>query len=496
MGAEITGKNSETKKGMEVKIKEDPEIREFLGTIRHFRRRIHLADFLSKLVHALFVGAGVGILFQAAAFVVPFYHANLYTALAVVLAAVSALGVALLKRCSIKDAALVMDGFGFQERIVTACEHLGEEGGLVCLQRRDAMEQLRAHKGRIRIRLLPAGRKTAALAGMLLLLPVLALVPSAVKDRAGELRFLRKEAKEKTDEIEDVMEELKSFKEQGGELTEEQLAALQEMMDSLKSSISEYQQAMSAEALAAAGAKLDFKYGEMAEQMSQLAGSLQGSPTASLSAAKTAGELAQMFQNRSGLPNAGTGGMVADGSNTGNGAGSDPGDGTGNNPGDGLGNGSGDGSGDGAGSGSGDGAGSGSGDGTGNGSGDGTGNGSGDGAGSGSGDGAGSGTGSGQGSGTGGGQGGSGRGEGSGSVPHDYVSVPNAVADSGNLTGAGTGHEDSDYFRTQNGLSWEGEHVSHEAVMGSYEKKAYDGISSGRYPDGMEDVIKGYFSSF
>ncbi len=45
-------------------------------------------------------------------------------------------------------------------------------------------------------------------------------------------------------------------------------------------------------------------------------------------------------------------------------------------------------------------------------------------------------------------------------------------------------------------MSWEGEHISHEAVIGSYEKKAYEGISAGRYPDGMEEVIKGYFSSF
>ena len=57
-------------------------------------------------------------------------------------------------------------------------------------------------------------------------------------------------------------------------------------------------------------------------------------------------------------------------------------------------------------------------------------------------------------------------------------------------------HDNSDYFRAQNGLSWEGTRMSYEAVIGSYERNAYEGIAAGQYPTGMEDVIKEYFSSF
>jgi hypothetical protein len=32
-------------------------------------------------------------------------------------------------------------------------------------------------------------------------------------------------------------------------------------------------------------------------------------------------------------------------------------------------------------------------------------------------------------------------------------------------------------------------------VIGNYTKDAYDGISSGKYPSGMEDVIKDYFEN-
>jgi hypothetical protein len=101
---------------------------------------------------------------------------------------------------------------------------------------------------------------------------------------------------------------------------------------------------------------------------------------------------------------------------------------------------------------------------------------------------------SGQGDGS--GQNGSGRGTGTASTPHDYVSIPNDIADSGNLTGNAVDHDASEYFHAQNGLSWEGTHMSHEAVIGHYEQNAYEGIAAGKYPSGMEEVIKEYFSNF
>ncbi len=76
------------------------------------------------------------------------------------------------------------------------------------------------------------------------------------------------------------------------------------------------------------------------------------------------------------------------------------------------------------------------------------------------------------------------------------MSIPNDIADSGNLTGNAVDHDASEYFRGQNGLSWEGTHMSHEAVIGSYEQNAYEGIAAGKYPSGMEEIIKEYFSNF
>ncbi|MBD5485835.1 MAG: hypothetical protein HDR18_10050 [Lachnospiraceae bacterium] len=450
------------------------EQREFLKIIQVCRRRMNIADFLIKSVSALSIGAGAGIILQAVAFFVPLYYADLYMVLAFVLAELSAFVVMLVKQTTMEQAALRMDGFGFEERIVTAYEQLDREGLLVRLQREDAMKQLREHGDRIQIPLMPSLKRTALLLMLLMISVGLSLIPSAAKDRAGELHSIREEAREKEDELEEFIEALEQLEQE--ELTEEQQEMLQEMAESLESSLSEYQQAVSEEMLAAASRKLEYKYENMSSQLSDLIQELQDGAGVSIASADAMEELADQLKKMRDERLA-----RGDGSGTGQG-GSKGNDQTGQNGGDGDGNGqNGEGTSNGQG-GEGDGNGQG-GDGNGNGqngqngqSGDGNGNGQ-----------------NGQGE---GGSSGSGRGDGSSSTPHDYVSVPNAVADSGNLTGNVGSHETSEFFRAQNGLNWEGEHTSYEAVIGSYEQNAYEGIAAERYPSGMEDIIKEYFASF
>jgi hypothetical protein len=63
------------------------------------------------------------------------------------------------------------------------------------------------------------------------------------------------------------------------------------------------------------------------------------------------------------------------------------------------------------------------------------------------------------------------------------------------LTGHKNGDQDSEYYRQQNSLAWEGEHVDYNSVIGQYTDNAYEGIANGRYPSGMESVIRDYFES-
>ena len=468
------------------------EQRAFVKTIQSVQCRLNLASVLHKSATALCIGAGMGILFQAVALVVPFYYASLYSGLALGIALVTALAVAYAKRISQRQAALAIDRFGFEERIVTAYECLGQEGMLIALQRDDAMNQLERHQDRIQIPLLPSWKKRVLLILLMAVMSGLALLPFAVKERARELHQVQEEAREKTKEIAafvDSLEELSNEEETliHEAFSPEQKVALQEMIESLNDSQAEYAQAESVEMLTAASNKLTYKYGVMGSALSQFAQRLRSGAAVSAMTAESMQAVAEKMQNMgtlAGLSQSGQNGQAFSGSQNGNGSQSGQ-SGTGSQNGNGGQNGS-----------NGTGIQSGIGIQTGNGSQSSTGSQTGQ-----------SGTGiqngnNGTGSQTGqngvsqDGQQGDGRGTGSSSAPHDYVSIPNDIADSGTLTGNAVNHEDSVYFRAQNGLSWEGTHMSHEAVLGSYEQKAYEGIAAGRYPSGMEEVIKEYFLSF
>lgn len=459
--------------------------REFLDIIRAYCRRLNLAGFLEKLVFALSIGAVVGVILQILAFVMPLYYVNAYTGIALLSAAAAAAFVSFARRSTMEHAALVMDSFGFQERIITAYERLKENNPLSVIQRRDAMEQLRRNRDRIRIPLWPNRRKTGVFVLLLTVMVVLSLLPSGMKDTARELHRIRQEAREKEKEITDVLEELSRLEESAQDtLTPEQMAALQEMMESLKSSLTEYQQADSAEALQAAGDKLNYKYADMGSRMAELAKSMQNGATVSTMPAEEAKAMAEKLQKMGGNPSA-DGSLASNQGQNGNSQNGKDQSGQGSNQ-----NGNGQDGQDSGQSGQGNSQNGSGQSGQGNDQGGNGQNGQGNGQ---SGDGQ-----DGQGSSQNGQDGGSGSGRGTGSAntPHDYVSIPNDVADSENLTGNSVDHDNSEYFRAQNGLSWEGTHMSHEAVIGSYEQNAYEGIAAGRYPSGMENVIKEYFSSF
>lgn len=449
---------------------------EFVKVIQGCRRRLNLAGFLGKLVSALGIGAVVGIFFQAVSFVVPLYYARLYAVLALFLALLAASAASYVRRTGMEQAALVMDSFGFDERIVTAYGNLDKEGSLVALQRVDAMRQLQAHRDKIQIRLLPPWKKTGILAGLLVALIALALVPSNMKDRARELHSVREEAKEKTEEIGELVEALEQM-EQQEELMPEQQALLQEMVESLQVSQSEFQQVSSNEALRAATEKLNYRYEDMGSQLAGLAQSLQDGAAVSSVTAESLQALSQKMQGMSGaqLAKGNAGQPGNNGSNGQNGQSGQNGSSgqSGNNGSNGQNGQSGQSGQNGSNGQNGQGGQSGN-------------SGNGDGSGQ-----SGNNGGSGQ-----DGSSGSGRGTGTSSTPHDYVSIPNDIADSGNLTGNAVDHDASGYFRGQNGLGWEGTHMSHEAVIGSYEQNAYEGIAAGKYPGGMEEIIKEYFSNF
>lgn len=275
------------------------EQRAFVKMIHAFRRRMNIASVLQKSIAALCIGAAAGILFQAAALVVPFYYASLYSGLALALSLLTALVLAYVKRISPEQAALAMDSFGFDERIITAYECLGQESVLVRLQREDAMNQLAEHQDRIRLALLPSWKKPVLLLGFLAVMSGLALLPSAVKERARELHEVRKEAREQMKELDELASSIDKLAQE--EISQEQKNTLQEMLGSLEASRTEFEQADSAKLLSAATNKLEYKYAMMGSELEEFAKRLRDGVAASPMTAESMQVLAERMQELGGM---------------------------------------------------------------------------------------------------------------------------------------------------------------------------------------------------
>lgn len=418
----------------------------------------------------LYAAAGgiLGIFCELASLIWRFYYVNLAAGLCFGAGLLAGVCHAVYRRAGMKQAAGRLDSFGLKERMLTAYENMDNEDEFAQLQRQDALFHYNQIRGRIKIPLLPDKRHILALLVSAAAVIGMSFIPSPVRDEARLHHQVQEQAREEQEELEELLEALEGVDMES--LTEEQRAQFQELLDAMKLSQEELAKTNSWESLASAMEKLDYKYQQAAQSLEQLAGQLNNPDAAGVASAEA---LAKAAANRNGQQLASSGTTASFGTPDGS-------SGDGQNDGNGSGEGNGQGEGDGSGEGNGQGEGSGSG----------SGNGQGEGSGSGNGNGQGGGNGSGSGSGT-----GSGRGIGSSDAAHDYVSIPNAVADDPSLTGDKTGDQDSDYYRQQNGLAWEGEHVDYSSVIGEYTDSAYEGIANGRYPSGMESVIRDYFEN-
>ncbi len=434
------------------------DIRKYLtDEIRKCKRRMNLAKLLDYGILFAAMGGVLGIGCELVSLARPFYHAHLAAGLCFAAGFLAGVGYAVYRRADMRQAAGRLDGFGLKERMLTAYEWMDRtdeeaENAFVRLQRQDAYDCYRQNREKIRIPIFPERRHTLALLLSAAVVIGLGLVPSPVRERAELLHQVQEQAREEQEQLEELLEALEGV--DMDSLTEEQRQELQELTEMLQRSGEELAGADSWESLASATERLDYKYEQAGQSLEQLAGQLEDPSGAGIAAAEA---MARAAANQDGPQTASAGTPSAGNGNAGDGQ--EPAD-----------------SGAGNGSGEGDGSGSGSGSGEGNSS-------AGDGQGDGQGDGSGSGTG-----GT-----GAGRGTGSSNAAHDYVSIPNAVADDPSLTGEKNGDQDSEYYRQQNGLAWEGEHVDYNTVIGAYTDDAYEGLTNGRYPNGMESVIRDYF---
>lgn len=470
------------------------ERKELLQAIRRSRRKLNIAKLIDTCVFCLAYAGVAAIVLEAVSLWIPFYYVHLCVGIVIGIALIVGIIYVVIKRTSMREAAQQIDTFGLKERVQTAYEQMADESPLAGMQRHDAAEQLqkKLDAKQIRIRLLPSRRHLAAAFLSLVVAAALAFVPSQARELANTRHAIHQEAKEKQKELSELADAIEKM--DTSELTDEQKARLAELKEALDRSMQELARADSKEALDAAQSKLGFKYEQTSQSLMELADALSKDGKAALeqiaemarAAAEANGQSSAQGNSQSGTQSA-SNGSASGTPGTSNGNTGNTGDGSGEN-GQNSGNSS---NGNGSNGNGSNGNSSNGNSSNGNGS---NGSNSGNGDGSGNGSGTGNGSGSGNGNGDGGGSG-SGRGTGSGGGRHDYVSVPNATGNDDNLTGNKTGNENGDSYRAQNGMVWEGDHVSLDSVISDYTKDAYEGLSSGKYPSGMEDVIKDYFKN-
>ena len=434
--------------------------------IKAFKGMKNSAVLLDAILVGLAVSGAPAAMLEFFSIFFPFYPVHFATAGCFLMGVAAGLVFAIIRRIDMKSAARYMDSFGLGERVLTAYENLHRPEEIYALQRTDTISHVKEQEENLKVRICPPGRHFTAFALSVCMVLLFALIPSQAKDTARERHEVTLEAKEQEKELEKELSNLK--KADTSSLTREQKQALKELQESLKLSMEALKTVKSKEALAEEKQKLTYKYDAAEELLAENTkasaqdfagiGSENGENTGNQD--KGSGDTSGDESNASG--NSGNGNSTQDAGagsgNNSNGAGSSQSENSSENN-------------DSSQSGSSNGEGSGNGTGgNGNGSGSGVGNGNGSGS-------------------------GSGRGTGSSDTGHDYVSIPNKVGNDSSIAGNKGDSKDSDYYRAKNGLAWEGEHVSVDSVIGDYTKDAYESIASGRYPKGMESVIRDYFQS-
>ena len=425
------------------------DIRKYLTVqIKKCRNRMNLARLIDCAIVFAAAGGVLGTACELVSLVWPFYHVHLAAGLCFGLGLLAGAGCALHRRADMEQAARRLDSFGLKERIVTAYELMdkGVETGdaLAEMQRQDALVHYNQARDRIKIPLRPDKRHVLALVLSVIMVAGLSLVPSPVREQAQLRHQVQEAAKEELQQLEALADALDRVDMES--LTEEQKLRMQELQEAMRRSWEELTHSDTWESLALAQERLEYKYQQAGQSLAQLASQMQDPGAAGIASAQALAQAAGQNGGGNNLAQAAiSSGQSGNGSNSGNG------DGNGSNNGNGDGNGSN------------------------NGNGDGNGNGNGDGAGQGNGSG--------------------GRGTGSSNALHDYVSIPNDIGDDPSLTGEKNGDQNSGYFRQQNGLAWEGEHVDYNSVISQYTNRAFEGITRGKYPSGMESVIRDYFEN-
>ncbi len=259
------------------------------------RRRMNFAKILDQGIGYAAAGGLFGALCEVISLFRPFYYSHLAAGLLFMAGFLAGAVHAFLHRADLIQAARRLDSYGFQERMVTACQLLGQENEFARMQRQDAFLYYERQKDRIRIPLWPCKRHIQAFLLAAVLVMGLGFIPSP----AGIRHQVKKEARDEVDKLKELIEALQGVDPES--LTKEQQQWLSELSEALQLSREELAKAASWESLASAQEKLNYKYGQTARGLENLAGQLGDPGAAGIADAQA---LAKAIANEKGIQTA------------------------------------------------------------------------------------------------------------------------------------------------------------------------------------------------
>ncbi|MDE6949781.1 MAG: hypothetical protein K2P64_02535, partial [Lachnospiraceae bacterium] len=279
-----------------------------LEQIRICRRKLNLAKLLDY--GALYAAAGgvAGIFFEFISLIRPFYYADAAAAGCFGAGLLAGICRGIVKRADMKQAAGKLDSFGLQERMLTAYENRDREDKISALQRQNAFDCFEQMKERIKIPIIPDKRRILALLVAAAAVIGMSFLPSEARNQADLRHQVKEQAKEEKEELEAFLEALEGVDMES--LTEEQKAKLKELIDTMELSREELDRADSGESLAAATQRLDYKYGQAAQSLGQIAGEtahLEAGIAGAEAFAKAAANQNGQQTASSGMPSGGSG---------------------------------------------------------------------------------------------------------------------------------------------------------------------------------------------
>ncbi len=226
--------------------------------LKQAKIRLSIAVFIDIMIVSLIVGFLVGTIVNVLALFVPIYGS--FQISFVVVGMVGVIGgiYAIFRFPNQKKTALEMDKRGLKERLTTFLELESEGSSWGDLQAEDTYQAIIGYDLKEHTRICIEKKRVYLLMGIVVLFGVAAVLPSPNKELAIVQHEQREQAKKEIEKVEQAKEELEELKEME-QLTEADLAEIEKMQDVLEKAKEELNEATTKEELEKALERLETK---------------------------------------------------------------------------------------------------------------------------------------------------------------------------------------------------------------------------------------------